>query len=137
MKNSKDIAKLDEAGLRKFALTTGGIIAILFGTFFPWALQIKMPYWPWLLATILIIWGLVAPSSLDPLYRYWMRFGLLLNRITTPLILGVVFYFIFFPFGLIMRLFGQNVMTSGIDKTIDTYRTVNRPRTKESMEKPF
>ncbi len=137
MNYSNGIVKLDEAGLRKFALTTGGIIAVLFGAFFPWALQIKTPYWPWILATCLIIWGLIAPSSLDPLYRYWMRSGLLLNRITTPLILGVIFYFIFFPFGLIMRLFGRNVMTSGIDNTIDTYRTIIRRRTKESMEKPF
>ncbi|MCZ6802464.1 MAG: SxtJ family membrane protein [Proteobacteria bacterium] len=137
MKYPNDITTLDEAGLRQFALTTGGIIAILFGAFFPWLLQLKTPYWPWLLTTSLIIWGLIAPGSLDPLYRYWMRFGLLLNRITTPLILGIIFYFIFSPFGLIMRLFGQNVMTSGIDKTIDTYRTISRPRTKDSMEKPF
>jgi hypothetical protein len=87
-----DIPELDAKGLRSFALTTGGIVVALFGLLLPWLLDLGFPIWPWVLAAVLGVWGLAAPATLRPVYRGWMRFGLLASRITTPIILGIVFY---------------------------------------------
>ena len=87
-----EIAELDRKGLHDFGLVTGGIFVALFGLFFPWVLELSFPTWPWVLGGILAIWGLAAPGTLRPIYQVWMKFGLLLSRITTPIVLGIVFF---------------------------------------------
>ncbi len=69
------IPELDRKGLREFGLTTGAIIAALFGALFPWLLERAFPLWPWIILLVLGGWALVAPASLRPVYRLWMRFG--------------------------------------------------------------
>jgi hypothetical protein len=54
-----------------------------------------------------VLAGLVAPGSLGPVYRGWMRFGLALSRFTTPIFLGIMYFLVFLPFGLVMRRFRQ------------------------------
>lgn len=132
-----EIADLDRKGLREFALVTGGIVAGLFGLFFPWLLETRFPLWPWLVAGVLTVWGLVAPLSLQPVYRGWMRLGLLLGRITTPIILGTVFYLLIWPMGLIMRLFGRDPMTRRLEDAIESYRVESHKPPKQNMERPF
>lgn len=56
------------------------------------------------LALALAAASLVAPILLRPLNILWFRFGLLLHRIVNPLIMFVIFAFIFLPAGLIMRI---------------------------------
>jgi len=43
-----------------------------------------------------------------PLNKLWMKFGFLLGKIVSPLIMGVIFFILFVPIGLIMRLFGRD-----------------------------
>ncbi len=132
-----EIPELDRKGLRQFGLVTGGIIAILFGLFFPWLLEISIPRWPWVIAALLSVWGLIAPMSLSPVYRSWMKFGLLLSRITTPVILGTVYYLLIFPMGFVMRRFGRDPMTRNLDDKVASYRVASRKAPKSNMERPF
>ncbi len=132
-----DIPELDRKGLREFALVTGGIFAGLFGLFFPWLLSRPYPYWPWILAAVLAAWGLVAPMTLRPVYRIWMRFALLLSRITTPLVLGIVYFLVLTPAALIMRLLGKDPMARRFDENAESYRIRSEKSPKEQMERPF
>lgn len=132
-----ELAELDRKGLRDFGLVTGGIIAALFGLFFPWLLESRFPVWPWVVAGVLGVWGLAAPMSLQPVYRWWMKLGLLLSRVTTPIILGIVFYLLFFPMGLVMRMFGRDPMSRRLDSAAMTYRVTSHKAPKEHMERPF
>jgi len=132
-----EVVELDRKGLREFGLVTGGIIAVLFGLFFPWLLENRFPVWPWVTAGILAAWGLAAPMSLQPIYRLWMKFGLLLSRITTPIILGIVFYLLIFPMGLVMRTFSRDPMMRQFDDAAKTYRVISHKTSKENMERPF
>ncbi len=88
---SDEIKKLDQKGLRDFGLLIGGLIAVLFGLAVPLLRQHSIPWWPWIVGGVLVMLGLVAPKSLNPVYHAWMRFGLLLNKIETPIDLGLVF----------------------------------------------
>ena len=136
MADLHSIPKLDRAGLRRFGLTMGAIIAGLFGLFFPWLLERAVPMWPWLLAAILIAWGLIAPSSLNPVYRTWMRFGLLLNKITSPVIMSLVFFLAVTPMGLVRRMFGHAVPKHR-DATATSYRIMSKKANPEDLERPF
>lgn len=131
------IETLDKQGLRKFGLTMAAIIIALFGIFFPWFLQVSLPWWPWVIGLIFILYSIIAPLKLDTFYRCWMRLGLILNKISSPVILGILFFIIFFPVALIMKLMKRDLMARTIDPGAETYRVASQPRSKASMERPF
>ncbi|GMQ87341.1 MAG: hypothetical protein BMS9Abin08_0542 [Gammaproteobacteria bacterium] len=133
----KEIEKLDASGYRKFGLLTGAIIAGLFGLLIPWVFSLGFPKWPWILAGILVAWALLAPATLQPVYVGWMRFGNVMNWINTRLILGLLFYAIFLPFGLIMRLLGKDPMQRKFDKKIASYRVASHHDAKDNVERPY
>jgi len=115
----------------------GVVIAGLFGLVLPWLFNLTYPYWPWLLAVVFILCALISPSSLKFIYSLWMRFGLFMNRITTPLLLGIVFYLLITPMGLVMRVCGRDVMQLKADPDKQSYRQQSQCRSKESLERPF
>jgi len=131
------IPELDRAGLRRFALSTAAIIILLFALLLPWLLGAAWPRWPWVIAAVLVLWGLLAPRTLRPLYRGWMRFGLVMSRITTPLILSLVYLALFVPAGAVMRLGGRDPMRRRIDPQAATYRVPSQAKSPETMERPY
>jgi O-antigen/teichoic acid export membrane protein len=134
---SHGIPELDPKGLRSFGLTTGGIVAVLFGLLLPWLLDRSLPLWPWVLFAVLALAALLFPAGLRPVYRAWMRFGLLMSRITTPLILGLAFFLVVTPIALIRHLFGKDSMARAFDRAAQSYRVASRKSTKDSLEKPY
>ena len=98
-----------------------GIVVGLFGLLLPWIFDVAWPIWPWLIAVVLAVSGVVFPMALQPVYKGWMRVGLILNKITTPIILGLVFYLVLTPMGLIRRLFARDSMAKAFDNR-DSYR---------------
>ena len=131
------IPELDASGLRQFAFTTGAIVIVLFGLALPWLLGSNWPLWPWILAAILSLWGLIAPKTLRPVYRGWMRFGLLLSRISPPLCLSLVFFLMFMPVGLVMRLFGNDPMQRRLQPDANSYRVPSETPSPDSIERPY
>ena len=60
------------------------------------------------LAIIFLAISIINADVLLPLNRLWMGFGLLLGKIVNPLILGVIFFGIFSPIAIFMRIFGRD-----------------------------
>lgn len=131
-----DIPELDRKGLREFGLTTGGIVALLFGLFFPWILERPWPRWPWVVLLVLGGWALVAPASLRSVYRAWMRLGLLLSKITSPIIMGVIFFVLVTPIALIRRMRGKDTMRAPFEKGA-TYRLPSRRPPDDGLKRPY
>jgi hypothetical protein len=133
-----DIPELDRRGLRNFALTMAAVIVVLFGLFLPWLIERPWPRWPWILAAVFALPGLIAPAALRPIYRGWMKFGLALNRITTPIIMSLMFYLVITPTGLLRRLFGGDPMKRKLERTESgSYRVPSKAAPPERMERPF
>lgn len=57
------------------------------------------------LGTVLVLAALVLPGRLGPVYRGWMAFGLALSKVTTPILMGAMFFLVLTPIGLIRRPF--------------------------------
>lgn len=130
--------KIDEKGLREFGLLTGIILAVLFGLLLPWQRSYSLPLWPWIVSAILWLLALLVPGILNPVYEVWMRIGSVLSWINTRLILGIIFYFLIMPIGLLMReVFHQDPMARKLDADLKTYRMTSQIKSRESMEKPF
>jgi hypothetical protein len=149
-----EIPQLDRKGLRDFGVVTGLIIIGLFGLFLPWIFSgvslfhaydfwgaldpaVTALRWPFMLGGLLVVWGLVAPMSLKGLHRNWMRFGLMMSSVMTPLIMGIVFYLVFAPVGLVMKLLGKDSMARKLDANADTYRLISKDNPIKNLEKPF
>lgn len=78
------------------------------------------------LAVVFLILGFLDSSLLLPLNKLWMSFGLLLGKIVSPIVLGVIFFFVFTTFGLMMRLFGRDEL--GLKPTsAQSYWKVRKP----------
>jgi O-antigen/teichoic acid export membrane protein len=131
------IEELDRRGLRNFGLTFGAVIVVLFGLFFPWVLGLSFPSWPWLVWLFLAVWSFTAPMTLRPFYRGWMKFGLLISKITTPLVMGTVYYAAIVPTGLIASLFRRDPLHRDCEQGVETFRIESSERSREHMENPF
>jgi len=59
------------------------------------------------LGAVLIVAGLVLPRHLQRVEVLWMRLALAISKVTTPIIMGIIFFLVIFPIGLLMRALGH------------------------------
>jgi hypothetical protein len=109
----------------------------MFGLLLPWLFGRGWPTWPWWLAVTFALPALVAPMALRPVYRGWMRLARVLNRVMTPLILAVLFYGLFTPVALVMKLIGRDPLRRKLDPAADTYRIDVSDRPPSDLDRPF
>lgn len=83
--------------------------------------------WALVPAAILTAAALLAPSVLAPFNRLWSAFGDALRRITTPVVLAFIFFVVLTPMGLLMRLFGKDLLRLRFDKAASSYWIDRRP----------
>ena len=92
--------------------------------------------WPCLSAVVLLI-TLTVPNALTPLNRAWTKFGLVLHKITSPIILGIMFFVVVTPFALVMRLFGKQFLSLKLERNAKSYWITRADRNAQSMKYPF
>ena len=66
--------------------------------------------WSLIVSLIFLILGLINSNILTPLNKIWFRFGILLGRFVSPVVMGVVFFLVVTPISLLMKLFGKDVL---------------------------
>lgn len=123
--------------LRNFGLTMAGAIGGVFGLLVPWLFDRVWPVWPWFVATPFLLLGCIAPDWLRRAYRAWMRIGMLIGRMTTPVILGLFFYLVITPIGLVRRTINRNATYHRIDPSAETYKVTSQQPDSDHMERPF
>lgn len=77
--------------------------------------------WWFALSALVLLFTLLAPGLLTPFNRAWMKLGDLLNRIVSPLVLGVMFYGLITPIALAMRLAGRDSLYRQFDAQTESY----------------
>jgi hypothetical protein len=83
--------------------------------------------WSLLIAAAFLLAGFAAPAILAPLNRLWFRFGMLLGRIVSPVVMALLYYVTVMPTGLLMRLFGKDVLRLKFDSQAETYWIPREP----------
>ena len=66
--------------------------------------------WSLIISLLFLILGLFNSSILFPLNKIWFRFGILLGKIISPLVMGLIFFIVVTPIGLLMRLFNKDLL---------------------------
>jgi len=135
--NNTEATKTD---LRKFGFIMGTMFALIFGGLLPWIFDKTSANWPlWPFFTMAIFWVLavIVPESLRRVNEIWLKIGNVLGWINSRIILGIMFYLLIFPIGLLLKVFGKDAMNRKLDSNSDTYRRISKPRDRTHLEKPF
>jgi hypothetical protein len=123
--------------LREFGFVMAGGLTLIFGIVGPWLRHHPAPTWLWLLNSVLVLLALLAPRSLDPLERFWLRLGLLLGAINSRVLLSVLFYGVVTPMGAVMRSRGHDPLRRQLQKNVNSYRLPAKVRNGQHMAKPY
>ena len=66
--------------------------------------------WSLIISSIFLILGVLNSKILTPLNKLWFKLGIFLGKIVSPLVMGVIFFFVVTPIGLIMRILGKDLL---------------------------
>jgi hypothetical protein len=89
------------------------------------------------LGGLLVLAGLVLPARLGPVQRAWMGLAHQISRVTTPIFLGIVYYLVLTPVGLVMRLAGQRPLEHGARGQSTWLPRETDPARRTGMERQF
>ena len=95
--------------------------------------------WPIFVSAAFLIVTLAKPTLLAPLNKVWTKFGLLLQKVVSPIMLGMMFYAFITPFGLAVRLMGKDLLRLKLDKAANSYWIYRTPPgpSPESMKNQY
>ena len=86
--------------------------------------------WSSIISLIFLVLGLLNSKILAPLNKIWFKFGILLGKIVSPLIMGIIFFLVVTPIGLIMRLLGKDLLNLKYNKNKSYWIEKNGPKSK-------
>jgi hypothetical protein len=97
---------------RKFGWTFAALFLVFGALFHPWMIAVGV---------VLALITLTRASWLAPVKRAWMKFGELLNMVVSPIVMGVIFFAVFTPAALVMRLARRDALERAYDPAAPTY----------------
>ena len=111
-------------------------IVFLAISLWPLNYQEDLRVWALILALIFFVLGILNSKFLTPLNKSWMKFGLFLGTIVSPFVMGVIFYIVVTPVGLIMRSLGKDLLRMKKSKSASTY-WIAREKQNDTMKRQF
>lgn len=124
---------------QKFGLMLGAVLAILAIYLFKIGGNLSLILILVVISINFIVIALFTPKILSPLTKAWLQFGMLLNKMISPFILGIVFFGIITPLAFFFKLLGRDLLRLKWDSQCSTYwikRMMPGPLPPE-MEDPF
>ena len=106
---------------RSFAFVFTAFFAIVGGLRFRGTGLDPMTYAAFGASGVFLLLGLVAPRLLHPLNVVWMKFAVLLNRIVSPIVMGLLFFFTITPMAILLRAMGKDLLRLKMDKDAKSY----------------
>lgn len=114
----------DRSSDRSFGLVMFGFFLFLGSMSVIQATNVR--WWAFALSGIFLAISFLKPNILGPLNKAWLKIGLLLQAITSPLIMGILFYGLLSPFALLMKFFGKDPINKNFDATLKSYWKVRQ-----------
>ena len=128
IKNEFKEIKSGKKELREFGLTIGAILVILGGI----AAWRGKPIYPYFLGfgIVLLAAGLARPQVLKFPQKAWMALAVVLGFLMSRLVLIVLFYAVITPIGIMIRIFGKDILDQRIDRSAGSYWKMRETATK-------
>ena len=128
--NTKDI----KIGSNK---SFGIVFAIVFGliSFWPIFKGNDIRIWALIISIIFLVLGLVNSKILTPLNKLWFKFGIFLGNFIAPIVMGIIFFLVVTPTGIIMKLLGKDLIK--LKKNNEKSYWIGKKNIKSSMKNQF
>jgi hypothetical protein len=126
-----------EININKKSNITFGILFFIFFLIiglYPLNSDQTIRVWSVVLSLVFLIITIIKPNLFTSLNKFWIKFGLLLGKIISPIVMGLVFFFIVTPTGILIRILKKDVM--GLKRGASSY-WINREDKAQSMKKQF
>ena len=85
-------------------------IVFLLIALYPLTYSQDIRIWSVIISIIFLVLGLFNSKILTPLNKLWFKFGIFLGKIISPIIMGIIFFLVVTPIGLLMRLLGKDLI---------------------------
>jgi hypothetical protein len=105
-------------------------IVFLLIALYPLIYSGEIRVWSAIISLILLALGVLNSKILTPLNKLWFKFGIFLSKIISPLIMGLIFFLVVTPIGLIMRIFGKDVLNLKYNKNQSYWIEKKGPKSK-------
>ena len=110
-------------------------IVFLIISFYPLINQENIRVWSLIISLIFLILGLLNSKILNPFNKLWFKFGMILGRIISPIIMSIIFFLVVTPIALIMKLLKKDLLNLKFNKT-NTY-WIEKSGPKSKMKNQF
>ena len=110
-------------------------IVFLIIALWPLLKQNEIRIWSLIISFIFFVLGLINSRLLTPLNKLWFKFGILLGNIISPIVMGIVFFLVVTPTGLVMRIFRKDILK--LKKNSSDSYWINKDSTNSSMRNQF
>jgi energy-coupling factor transporter transmembrane protein EcfT len=101
---------------------------------YPYIYKEPIRTWSVIVSLIFLIITIIKPNSFTFLSKLWIKFGILLGKIISPIIMGLVFFFVVTPTGILVRILKKDVM--GLKRGTSSYWITRKDKV-QSMKKQF
>ena len=105
-------------------------IVFLIIAIYPFLNQGELRLWSLIVSIIFLILGLLNSKLLLPLNKIWFKFGILLGKIVSPLVMGLIFFFVVTPIGILMRILKKDLLNLKFNKKTTYWIEKNGPKSK-------
>ena len=110
-------------------------IVFLLIAIYPLIKNENIKIWSLIISLIFLILGLLNSRLLNPLNNLWFKFGLLLGRIISPIIMGIIFFFVVTPIAVLMKLLKKDLLNLKFNK--DKTYWIEKSGPKSKMKNQF
>jgi predicted membrane metal-binding protein len=111
--------KLEISTNRSFGLTFFAVFLIV--GFWPLLNNETIRIWSIIISFVFLFLGLLNSKLLTPFNKIWFKFGILLGSIVSPIAMGLVFFIVVTPIGIVMRLLKKDILNRKFDKNAKSY----------------
>ena len=105
-------------------------IVFLLISIYPLIIGDSFRYWSLFISLIFLILGLSNSKILTPINKIWFKFGILLGKIISPLVMGFIFFFIVTPIGLLMRMLQKDLLNLKFNNNKSYWIKKTEPKSK-------
>ena len=90
----------------------------------------ELRLWSLIISIVFLFLGLVNSKILNPLNKLWFKFGIFLGKIISPLLMGIIFFLVVTPIGLLMRLFNKDLLNLRFNNNSSYWIEKTEPKSK-------
>ena len=105
-------------------------IVFLIISIYPMLNSENIRIWSLIISFIFLVLGLLNSKLLNPLNKIWFKFGLFLGKIISPVIMGVIFFFVVTPIALLMKLLQKDLLNLKFNKNKTYWIEKSGPKSK-------